>query len=184
MGAQACSEIAPLIRDLLARGHEFSFPQVLRLARAHLGPDALEQNRVRVRPLLSLAFPAADVDRVERDADGELLVSANFGGLYGVDSPLPTFETEDLFDDQCDDRTAARDFLDIIHQRLYYLYATSWSKYRTLIRIVEEQDPAETQRAWSLLGMAEKDLAGFAPASFPFLRYSGVASRIKRHANF
>ena len=180
MGAQACSEIAPLIRDLLERGHEFSFPQVLRLARAHLGPDALEQNRVRVRPLLSLAFPAADVDRVERDADGGLLVSANFGGLYGVDSPLPTFETEDLFDDQCDDRTAARDFLDIIHQRLYYLYAASWSKYRTLIRIVEEQDPAETQRAWSLLGMGEEDLADLAPASFPFLRYSGLFARLTR----
>jgi len=180
MATQAWPETSPLIRDMLERGHEFSFPQVLRLARACLGPDALEQNQVRVRPLLSLAFPAADVDRVERDADGGLLITASFGGLYGVDSPLPTFETEDLFDDQCDDRTAARDFLDIIHQRLYYLYGTCWSKYRTLIRIVEEQDPAETQRAWSLLGMGEKDLADLAPASFPFLRYSGLFARLTR----
>ncbi len=180
MAAQAWPETSPLIRDLLERGHEFSFPQVMRLARACLGPDALERNLIKARPKLSLAFPAADVDRVERTKDGGLLVSANFGGLYGVDSPLPTFETEDLFDDQCDDRTAARDFLDIIHQRLYYLYATSWSKYRTLIRIVEEQDPAETQRAWSLLGMGEKDLADLAPASFPFLRYSGLFARLTR----
>ena len=73
MAAQAWPESTPLIRDMLERGHEFSFPQVMRLARACLGPDALERNRVRVHPLLSLAFPAADVDRVERDADGGLL---------------------------------------------------------------------------------------------------------------
>ncbi len=180
MAAQAWPETSPLIRDLLERGHEFSFPQVMRLARACLGPDALERNRVRVRPELSLAFPAADVDRVEISDDGGLLVSANFGGLYGVDSPLPTFETEDLFDDQCDDRTAARDFLDIIHQRLYYLYGACWSKYRTLIRIVEERDPAEIRRAWCLIGMGEGELAELAPDSFPFLRYSGLFARLTR----
>jgi type VI secretion system protein ImpG len=130
--------------------------------------------------MLSLDFPAADVDTVERTADGGLLITATFGGLYGVDSPLATFETEDLFDDEANDRSVVRDFLDIIHQRLYTLYATSWSKYRTLIRIVEEGDPAEIRRAWCLLGMGEKELAELAPDSFPFLRYSGLFARLTR----
>jgi type VI secretion system protein ImpH len=120
------------------------------------------------------------VDTVERTADGGLLITATFGGLYGVDSPLATFETEDLFDDEANDRSVVRDFLDIIHQRLYTLYATSWSKYRTLIRIVEEGDPAEMQRAWCLLGMGEKELAELAPDSFPFLRYSGLFAQLAR----
>jgi len=180
MGAPTGPATTPLINDLLERGHEFSFPQAVRLACAHLGPDALERNRVRVRPKLSLDFPAADVDTVEKSADGGLLVTASFGGLYGVDSPLATFETEDLFDDEANDRSVVRDFLDIIHQRLYYLYATSWSKYRTLVRVVEERDPAEMQRAWCLLGMGEKELAELAPDSFPFLRYSGLFARLTR----
>jgi type VI secretion system protein ImpG len=169
-----------ILNELVACGHEFSFVQVMRLACAHLGPDALERNLIKVRPKLSLDFPAADVDTVERTSDSGLLVTATFGGLCGVDSPLPTFETEDLFDDESNDRTAARDFLDINHQRLYYLYATSWSKYRTLIRIVEEGDPAEIQRAWCLLGMGEKELSELVPHSFPFLRYSGLFARLTR----
>jgi type VI secretion system protein ImpG len=180
MAAQAGPTTTPLIIDMLERGHEFSFPQVLRLACAHLGPDALERNLIKVRPKLSLEFPAADVDTVEKTADGGLLITASFGGLYGVDSPLATFETEDLFDDEANDRSVVRDFLDIIHQRLYTLYATSWSKYRTLVRIVEEEDPAEMQRAWCLLGMGEKELAEYAPHSFPFLRYSGLFARLTR----
>ena len=66
MGAPTGPATTPVINDLLERGHEFSFPQALRLACAHLGPDALERNRLRVRPRLSLDFPAADVDTVER----------------------------------------------------------------------------------------------------------------------
>jgi type VI secretion system protein ImpG len=120
------------------------------------------------------------VDTVEKTADGGLLITATFGGLCGVDSPLATFETEDLFDDEANDKSAVRDFLDIIHQRLYTLYATSWSKYRTLIRIVEERNPAEMRRAWCLLGMGEKELAELAPDSFPFLRYSGLFARLTR----
>jgi len=169
-----------ILNELVACGHEFTFVQALRLACAHLGPDALERNLLRVRPGLSLDFPAADVDTVEKTAAGGLLITASFGGLYGVDSPLATFETEDLFDDEANDRSVVRDFLDIIHQRLYTLYGTSWSKYRTLIRIVEEGDPAEMRRAWCLLGMGEKELAELAPDSFPFLRYSGLFARLTR----
>ena len=180
MGAQAGPAATSLINGMLERGHEFTFAQVMRLAKSWLGPDAFERNRVRVRPKLSLSFPAADVETVERTKDGGLLVTANLGGLYGVDSPLPTFETEDLLDDQSNDNRAARDFLDIIHQRLYQLWCQCWSKYRTLIRIVEERDSGELQRAWCLMGMGEKELTDPIPPSFPFLRYSGLFARLTR----
>jgi hypothetical protein len=42
----------PLIRDLLSHGHEFSFPQVMRIARMHLnagGEGALPEIRWQER---------------------------------------------------------------------------------------------------------------------------------------
>jgi predicted component of type VI protein secretion system len=60
-----------MVEELLARGHEFSFVQIMRLARRYLDPDGEAgipgiplQERVRIRPGLSLAFPAADVAKV------------------------------------------------------------------------------------------------------------------------
>ena len=140
---------SPMIDDLFTHGHEFSFAQVMRLARMYLGaggarelPEVPWQERVRVRPDLSLAFPAADVARVERTGQNgaDLLVTTTFLGLYGVSSPLPTHYTEDLMDEAAADSSVSRDFLDIIHQRLYQLYFQCWSKYRLFIRVAEEQN--------------------------------------------
>ncbi len=179
MAAEAWPEITPLTGDILTQGHRYSFVQVLRLMLAWLGPDALERSLIRIRPELSLAFPAADVARVEMSGD-ELLVTTTFGGVYGVDSPLATFLTEELLDEASNDRSVIRGFLDIIHQRLYCLYAQCWSKYRTLIRLVEEGDPAELQRAWCLPGMGEREIADLVPDSFPFLRYGSLFARLTR----
>jgi type VI secretion system protein ImpH len=84
------------MNELLDQGHAFSFVQVMRLARIFLDPNGKEglaeipwQTRVQIRPELSLAFPAADVARVERDGDG-LRVTATFLGLYGSSSPCRT----------------------------------------------------------------------------------------------
>ena len=113
----------PIMNELLARGHEFSFSQVMRLARGYFGPggegelpEVPWQGRVRVRPELSLAFPAADVRRVEltEDDDPFLQVTATFLGLYGSSSPLPTHYTEELMDEASADSSVSRDFLDII----------------------------------------------------------------------
>jgi len=88
---------SPLMVDLLQSGHQFSFVQVMRLARRFLDPRGAEglpevpwQDRVQIRPELSLAFPAADVARVER-VGADLQVTATFLGLYGPSSPLPIF---------------------------------------------------------------------------------------------
>jgi type VI secretion system protein ImpH len=62
---------APLMEDLLSHGHEFTFSQAMRLCRAFLAkggklhlPGIPWQDRVKVRPELSLSFPAADVASV------------------------------------------------------------------------------------------------------------------------
>src|SRR3546814_7786829 len=82
------------IEPLLAEGHRYAFFQALRLLRLHLGEETFAQS-VRVRPTLSLSFPENDINSIVREND-ILRITANFFGLYGVTSPLPTFYTEDL----------------------------------------------------------------------------------------
>ncbi|MEA5115359.1 MAG: type VI secretion system baseplate subunit TssG, partial [Geobacteraceae bacterium] len=182
------SEMTTLIGELLEKGHEFSFVQVMRLARRYLDPEGEAgipgipwQERVTIRPELSLAFPASDVAKVERNGDN-LRITATFLGLYGPSSPLPAFYTEDLMDEASNDESVFRDFLDIIHQRLYHLYFACWSKYRLLIRIVEENNPIDRERLLCLIGLGEKELSESIPDSYNLLRYTGILTQHPRSA--
>jgi len=182
------TEMTSLINDLLENGHQFSFVQVMRLAQRFLDPagekglpDVPWQDRVRVRPELSLTFPASDVAAVEKDGD-DLRITTTFLALYGTSSPLPTFYTEDLMDEASNDESVCRDFMDIIHQRLYHLYFECWSKYRLLIRVVEQNNPIDRERLLCLIGLGEKELACCMPDSFSLLRYTGILTQYPRCA--
>jgi type VI secretion system protein ImpG len=179
---------SPVMNELLTRGREFSFVQVMRLARMFLDPRGKEglpevpwQDRVRIRPPLSLAFPASDVARVERDGS-DLRITATFLALYGPASPLPNFYTEDLFEEASSDESVVRDFVDIIHQRLYHLYFQCWNKYRLFIRVVEEKNPIDRERLFCLIGLGEKELARSVPDSYAMLRYTGLLTQYPRSA--
>ena len=69
-------------------------------------------------------------EQIELDADGRYRIEANFFGLYGVTSPLPTFYTEDLIDEMRQGHSAGRDFVDILHAALYPLLFRAWEKHR------------------------------------------------------
>ncbi len=186
MGNTTGQTPSPIINELLQQGHEFSFPQIMRLARKVLGtggrnelPEIKWEERVRVRPELSFAFPAADVSRVERDAE-DLVVIATFLGLYGSASPLPSHYTEDLMEEAASDSSVSRDFLDILHRRLYQLYFQVWSKYRLFYRIAEEKNPLDQVRLFSLIGMAEKELRhSLQLDAHSLLRYMGLFMQIR-----
>ncbi len=179
---------SPLMEELLQSAHQFSFVQVMRLARIFLGPNGTEglpeipwQERVQIRPELSLAFPAADVARVERDGTN-LRVTTTFLELYGSASPLPNFYSEDLLDEAANDESVFRDFLDIIHQRLYHLYFQCWSKYELFFRVVEENNPVDRERLFCLIGLGEKELRDTLPDSWSLLRYTGILTQFPRSA--
>ena len=177
---------SPAMNDLLSRGHEFSFSQIMRVARKNFGPGGPEEipgvhwsDRVRVRPDLSLAFPAADVVRVERTGTNgaDLLVTTTFLGLYGASSPLPTHYSEDLMDEAAADSSVSRDFLDLLHQRLYQLYFQCWSKYRLGVRLAEEENPQDRERLFCLIGLGERELRDGVPEVGSLLRYAGLFTR-------
>lgn len=184
MAATARTAPAPLEVELLQRGHEFSFAQAMRLLRL-LAPDETDPEAgppaIRVRPELSLAFPAADVAQIERKEEG-YRITARFLGLYGSASPLPTFYTEELIDEARDDSSTSRDLLDILSQRLFELADAGSAKYRLFFRTAEEGSVDDLERLFSLAGLGEAELRRSLPDSRRWLRYAGLLGQFPRSA--
>src|SRR5262245_320548 len=98
-----------MIPDLLKHCQRFSFFQAVRLLEqscasrvpvGQLGP--VSQEVIRFRPHASFAFPPSDIEALEaihNESDFPLfLMTVTFLGLYGSDSPLPEFYTEEILE--------------------------------------------------------------------------------------
>jgi len=178
--------------DLLKEGYSFSFFQVIRLlgllcrdAMPNQSTGSLGQDSIRIRPKLSLAFPAADVDRIEETSDEEktrFQVTANFLGLYGISSPLPTFYTEDLMDEAAMDESVAREFVDVVNQRLFQLLYACLCKYHQCLQVVEANNLQHTERLFCLLGIGEKKLRSDITDPYALIRYIGLFTQMPRSA--
>jgi type VI secretion system protein ImpH len=190
MAGQDRKSALDLKLDLLKQGHGFSFFQALRLLRRCGGGEESPGDSggagldLRIRPDLSLGFPASDVARIEETPGGPAgyRVTDSFLGLYGASSPLPTFYTEDLIDEALADSTTARDFLDIFHHHLYLLLFRCWSKYRQFVRVVEEESPEDLEKLFCLMGLGETELRNVAGGPYGLLRYLGLFSQHPRSA--
>lgn len=172
--------------DLLKEGHTFSFLQAVRLIRRLSSSygSGTEDNLMRIRPGLSLAFPSADIERIsETDLDPPLFeIVVHFLGLYGSSSPLPTFYTEELMDEAADDESASRDFLDIINQRLYDLFYAACTKYHLAFQVVEEESGKYLERLFALAGIGNAQMLQNVSDPHRLLRYIGLFSQNPRSA--
>ncbi|MFC3864229.1 MULTISPECIES: type VI secretion system baseplate subunit TssG [Alcaligenes] len=169
---------AGLLQDLQTQAPQYSFFQAARLLRQHLGDDAALRERVRIRPALTLAFPESDLAKVERGVDGRFHIEANFFGLYGVTSPLPTFYTEDLIQEAMQGYSARRDFIDIVHAALYPLLYQAWEKYRIWLAVHERRDGQRLRQLYALVGLRETpERQDDAQALLPFAGNLGMKSR-------
>lgn len=181
---------AAALKDRLVReGEAFSFFQAIRLLRLLGRQENPEQSnrqlwdRIRIRPKLTLAFPETDLDSIEEVPEGDgFMVTANFYGLYGVSSPLPTFYTEDLLREELNEKKAAREFLDIVHQALYPVVFEAWSKPRQPLKVVEEGDTAYLERLFALLGLSDRKTRENLPLAYALLRYAGLFTQFPRSA--
>lgn len=178
-----------LKKDLFANPKSYSFFQAVRLLRLFLrltgeGSDTtLFQNRLRVRPLLSLSFPGTDVYSVDEVQTGETtryLLTATFLGLYGASSPLPTHYTEDLLDEASDDKSISRDFLDILSDPFYALFFRTWTRNRWFIKVVEEDSPDYVERLFCLAGLGNPELRDKLANPRRLLRYIGLLTQFPR----
>ena len=132
-----------------------------------------------------MAFPAADVEKIEERDDPEAdqyLITANMIGLYGTASPLPTFYTEELMVEEAGDESVSRDFIDIFNHRLYELLFSCWGKYRQYLQVLETQHAPDLERLFCLLGLGEKVLRRGISQPQRLLRYIGLFSQFPRSA--
>ncbi|MEE4315175.1 MAG: type VI secretion system baseplate subunit TssG [Desulfofustis sp.] len=191
MAGEDRNTAAYLKQHLLKNGSAYSFFQVIRVlrrideeARTDLAVSELART-VRIRPNLSLAFPAADVEGVKEIQDGQssrFQVVTNFLGLYGTSSPLPTFYTEELMDEAADDESVARDFIDTLNHRLYLLFFESLQKYRPFYHIVEDDRGHYQNHLFCLEGLGEESHRRGLPDASQLLRYIGLFSQRPRSA--
>ena len=162
-----------VMEELLDNPRGFSFLQAVRLLRHAYGGSGTKgartflREQLRIRPYLSLGFPPTDLVEVkelpgEEDQPSDALrrfrMTATFLGLYGPSSPLPTFYTEDLLDEQNEDGSVSRDFLDILNHGFFVLFALADTHYSLCHQVCEEQDEDILLRLFALVGLGHQEM--------------------------
>ncbi|WP_320006575.1 type VI secretion system baseplate subunit TssG [Maridesulfovibrio sp.] len=182
---------ASVTGNLLDKTTGFSFFQAIRLLRLHsqtcAGKDleGFYRDHLRVRPQLSLGFPATDltgIEQEEREGGDIYHLEATFMGLYGASSPLPVFYTEELLAEASEDKSVTRDFLDIINNNSYVQFFRAWSRSRLMLKAVDEQDEAWLERLNSLLGFGHSKAFSHVPPECRSFRHIGLYTQYPRSA--
>ena len=174
MAATIGRQETDLKEQLLTQSSEFSFVQALRLLL--LQYDDKEQallDSIRVRPRLSLDFPYSDIIDIRQREDIYQL-TVTFLGLYGESSPLPTFYTEMLLEEQARDKSVMRDFVDIFNAPIYESYFKVWLKNRLGVRFDEFGDQSIIELFHVFSGMPTKELRDKHKVSYALLKYAGL----------
>lgn len=203
MAETSSRSIPPVIRELLRRPERYSFTQAVRLLRLWANPRTAEElnaflrGRLRFRPALNLGFAVSDVagidvsfsDEPRSDAPDptrpfdKARVTATFLGLYGTSSPLPKFYTERLLDEQAEDGSVTRDFLDIFNNQFFLLHALINSYTHPLHRRVSGYDPKAGKMLMALASYGDDSLCDRLPDERIFLRYAGFFFQKTRTAS-
>lgn len=177
--------------SLLETPTGYSFFQAIRLLRLHshncAGKELEEffRDHLRVRPQLSLGFPATDLTDIDQEEqeDGDLYhLEATFLGLYGASSPLPVFYTEELLEEASEDKSVTRDFLNILNNNAYVQFFRAWSRSRLMIKAVDEQDHSWLERLDSLLGYGHYKAFSHVPPECRRYRHIGLLTQYPRSA--
>ena len=117
------------------------------------------------------------VNEVERDDEKRFQIITNLLGLYGSSSPLPTFYTEALIEEESEDESVTRDFIDILNQRIFELLFECWARYRQFLQVFEANNPAYIERLFCLIGMGDSSLRKGVEEPYHLLRYLGLFSQ-------
>lgn len=182
---------ASVTGNLLDKTTGYSFFQAIRLLRLHshtcTGKELEEffRDHLRVRPQLSLGFPATDLTGIEQEEreDGDVYrLETTFLGLYGASSPLPVFYTEELLAEASEDKSVTRDFLNIINNNPYVQFFRAWSRSRLMLKAVDEKDGAWLERLNSLLGYGHYKAFSHVPPECRRFRHIGLLTQYPRSA--
>jgi type VI secretion system protein ImpH len=150
-----------------------------------LGPVVDE--RVRLRPDVSLTFAAGDVSELGQikypDGVERARVTSAFMGLYGSVSPMPPFYVEKIaLDDYQGGPQPVREFLDVFHHRLLALTYRAWTKYRFSVMYRKKGTDPFTRRMFCAVGLDGMRDGDTALDRFLHLRYAAILASKSRSA--
>ncbi|SPE34438.1 conserved hypothetical protein [Candidatus Sulfopaludibacter sp. SbA6] len=180
----------PIVKTLDREPYLFEFFQAVRML-MHMEPEKEVIGRftnpanevVRFGAYAPVAFPASQIQELERPPDGPVRMRVNFMGLTGPSGVLPLMYSEMVIDRlRARDRTM-RDFFDIFNHRMISLFYQAWEKYRFTIPYERgERDPF-SHHLLALLGLATPGLQDRQDVSDDaLLFYAGLLSLHTRSA--
>jgi len=131
----------------------------------------------------SVAFPASQIQELERPFQGPAQMRVNFMGLTGPLGVLPLMYSELVIDRlRARDRTM-RDFYDIFNHRIISLFYQAWEKYRFVIPYERGELDSFSHHVLALLGLGTPGLQDRQDVSDDsLLFYSGLLSLHTRSA--
>lgn len=182
MGSNSWQQKTDIKQELINHGSKFSYIQAIRLLSLGFKNKSKEiESKIRTHPRLSLDFPYSDIISIKEE--NELIkLTVTFLGLYGESSPLPTFYTESLLDQELNDDFVVRNFIDIFNIPLYQKYFNVWLKNRLGVRINEFHDEDALELLHTFSGMPNKELRKKNVGNYPLLKYAGLNMQFPRSA--
>ena len=140
----------------------FAFSQAVEIVKSELGNrgshDSGQSLRFKVNP--NLSFPPSDIEDIdffEKDERAFVTMTMNLMGLHGAGSPLPTYFTEYVAQNQ-DDPDALRDLLDLFNHRLVSVLYQIWRKYRYYVQYRSGGTDRLSCRFFGVIGMGYSQL--------------------------
>ena len=168
-----------ILKEFLTNAYgDLSYFEFLRLLRVtHSKYNNFEKlfQDLDIEPHLSLNFPAADIQSFEQN-NNIYSMRVNFLGLYGVSSSLPLFDTQDLIEDEKENKIIVKDFYNIFNKRKYKQYFDAHLKYDLSLRIVENSENAILDILYSFIGqnnMQEHDTLKYF-SKYELLKYTNI----------
>ncbi len=182
MGTNFRQQKVDITKQLFTKISKFSFIQAIRLLELDFKNknDALD-SKIRTRPRLSLDFPNSDIVDIKKE-DDIIKLTVTFMGLYGESSPLPTFYTENLLEEQRDDKTVMREFIDIFNIPIYQAYFKVWLKNQLGVRLNEFNDSKVMDLLHVFSGMPKEHLRQKHKDTYSLLKYAALNMQYPRSA--
>jgi type VI secretion system protein ImpH len=168
------------MEKMLKQPGNFAFVQVVSLLLRHMQDQGISATAQHIRFCVNpnLSFPPSDVERIEifegEDGACRASVMMNLMGLHGSASPLPSYFTDYVAQNQ-DDPDALRDFFDVFNHRLIWIMYQIWHKYRYYAQYEFGARDRMSARFFSFMGMGHPELRTAKNLNWPrLMAYMGL----------
>jgi type VI secretion system protein ImpH len=180
----------PIAEMLDREPYRFEFFQAVRLL-ARMAPGRQVVGRfsnprdeiARFSVHAKVAFPASEIQSLQRRDDAPAAMGVNFMGLTGPLGVLPLAYSELVLERLRERDTTLRDFLDLFNHRMISLMYQAWEKYRFFVPYERGERDRFSQHVLALLGLGTPGLQNRQEVpDDSLLFYSGLLSQHARSA--